>query len=176
MDAKFLFEILVRENAKMLIAYIRAAVSDHALADDIWQETMLVAWRRLEEFDRNRPFAPWLRGIAARTIIARRRTASRLVTLENAASLEHLGERLERVNSLKGDTLDEKLDALRDCVARLSDSDRQCIELRFLEGLKPAELSQRLNLALETIKKRLARAKQRIHDCMQQKLQDAGVA
>jgi DNA-directed RNA polymerase specialized sigma24 family protein len=47
MDSTKLFEILVRENADMLIAYIRSTARDDALADDIFQETMLTAWRRM---------------------------------------------------------------------------------------------------------------------------------
>jgi len=38
--------------------------SDQTAADDIWQETMLVAWRRFDDDDTTRPFGAWLRGIA----------------------------------------------------------------------------------------------------------------
>lgn len=31
---------------------------------------MLVAWRRLDERDLDRPFGPWLRGIASRLVLA----------------------------------------------------------------------------------------------------------
>jgi RNA polymerase sigma-70 factor (ECF subfamily) len=63
-NAKQIFEILVRENSRMLLAFIRSIQSDQAAADDIWQETMLVAWRRIGDYDNSRPFGPWLRGIA----------------------------------------------------------------------------------------------------------------
>ena len=51
-DAHAVFEILVRENAAMLTTYLRAAVRDAADVDDLFQEAMIVAWRRLGEFDR----------------------------------------------------------------------------------------------------------------------------
>lgn len=155
----------------MLTTYLRAAGCDNALLDDVWQETMIVAWRRLAEFDRSKPFGPWLRGIAARTLMANRRAASRVVLTDDAEALEYLSERYERIHQLAGDTLDEKLDALRDCVSKLNVTDRECIELRFREDLMPAAMSERIGIALETVKKRLFRAKQQLQSCLEKKLQ-----
>lgn len=154
----------------MLATYLRASGCDAALLDDVWQETMIVAWRKLDEFDRSKPFGPWLRGIAARTLMANRRAASRLALTDDMESLEYLSQRLERVNHMTGDTLDEKLDALRDCVSKLAVADREAIELRFREELMPAAMSERIGIALEAVKKRLFRAKQQLQTCLERKL------
>ena len=155
----------------MLTTYLRAAGCDDALLDDIWQESMLVAWRKLDEFDRSKPFGPWLRGIAARTLMASRRVASRFVLTSDVEALEYLNQRLEQVNQLNGDTLDEKLDALRDCVSKLTATDRECINLRFHDDLMPAAMSERIGIAVEAVKKRLFRAKQQLQTCLERKLQ-----
>ena len=170
MKAKELFEILVRENSRMLIAYIRSAVRDDSAADDIWQETMLVAWRRIDAYDRTRPFGPWLRGIANNTILAHYRKSQREVAVDDSESLEYLSWRFEQVHQLAGDTFDEKLGALRDCVNRLPENYRQAIKLRYLENRKPTQLSQQLNVALETVKKRLQRAKTQLLECVNRKI------
>lgn len=170
MEARELFEILMREHARMLLAFIRSSVSDASTADDIWQETMLVAWRKLDEYDRSRPLGPWLRGIAARTIMAAARKQKNLYLVDDATELEYLSHRFEQLQQLSGDTLDEKLDALRDCVGRLSADERECIEGRYVHSLMPAELSRKLSVQLETLKKRLQRAKQRLQLCIEHKL------
>lgn len=170
MEARELFEILMREHSQTLLAYIRSAVRDPGLVDDIWQETMIVAWRRLDDFDRSRPFGPWLRGIAARTVMAKLRRHRQLVQVEDLGELDYLSSRFEQVHSLAGDTLDEKLSALRDCVSRLSEDERRCIEGRYQDNLMPAQLSEKLSLQLETVKKRLQRAKQRLQTCIESKL------
>ena len=170
MDSRVLFEILMHEQASTLTAYIRSCVRDESLVDDVWQETMLVAWRRLDEFDRTRPFGPWLRGIAARTILARMRSDRKWMQVENLAELEYLSQRFQQVQQFPGDTLDEKLGALRDCISKLSDNERDCVEGRFLHGLMPAELSRKLSVELETLKKRIQRAKGRLLTCIQHKL------
>ncbi len=81
MDVRDLFETLVREHAEMLTAFIRGTVRDGSLVDDIFQETMLTAWRRLDEYDKQRPFGSWLRGIAARVQLAAYRKSARGFTL-----------------------------------------------------------------------------------------------
>src|SRR6185295_662794 len=105
MDAKQLFEILVREHSAMLLVYLRAAVREPALVDDLYQETLLVAWRTLDRFDRTRPFGPWLRGIAAKLVMAERRKAANSPLLCGEQMLDHLNERLTALQAQPGDTL-----------------------------------------------------------------------
>ena len=160
-NAHDLFEILVRENSRMLMAYLRSATHDSATADDVWQETMLVAWRRIDEFDRSRPFG--------RVMLGYGRKQAHTIQVDDS-TLEYLDSRFESLQSLRGDTLDEKLQALRDCVASLPEHYRTCIEMRFIEGVKPSELSKQIGLAIESVKKRLLRAKGMLVTCIDQKM------
>lgn len=54
----------------MLMVYLRSLVRDEATVADLFQEAMVVAWRRLDECDLDQPFGPWLRGIASRLVLA----------------------------------------------------------------------------------------------------------
>jgi RNA polymerase sigma-70 factor (ECF subfamily) len=170
MDAKQLFEILVRENADMLIAYIRSTARDDAMADDIFQETMLTAWRRLDDYDKDRPFGPWLRGIAARILLAHHRKSARDFAVCDEETLDYLSQRFETLHQQPGDAFDDKLDALRDCVEKLPEPYREPIQLRYGEGMGVSGLIERMGLATETVKKRLQRAKARLLDCINRKL------
>jgi RNA polymerase sigma-70 factor (ECF subfamily) len=169
-DAKQLFEILVRENTDMLIAYIRSTARDDALADDIFQETMLTAWRRLDDYDKDRPFGPWLRGIAARILLAHHRKAARGFALCDEDTLDYLSQRFETLHRQPGDAFDDKLDALRDCVEKLPEQYREPIRLRYGEDIGVGGLVERLGLPAETVKKRVQRAKARLLDCINRKL------
>ncbi|QKK08025.1 MAG: hypothetical protein HND58_07435 [Planctomycetota bacterium] len=75
-DGHDIFEILVRENAAMLTAFLRSSLHDPSDVDDLFQETMVVAWRRIDDYDRSRPFGPWLRGIARNLVLAHYRKAA----------------------------------------------------------------------------------------------------
>src|SRR5436305_11285413 len=64
------------------VAYL--IVHDHAAAEDIAQEAFVSAIRRLDHFDRRRPFAPWLGRIVTNRAIdwTRSRAARREVDRE----------------------------------------------------------------------------------------------
>ena len=170
MDAIQLFEILVRENADMLIAYIRSSTRDDAVADDIFQETMLTAWRRLGDYDKDRPFGPWLRGIAARILLAHHRKAARDFAVCDEETLDGFSQRFETLDRLPGDAFDDKLEALRDCLQKLPEQYREPIRLRYGEDIGVGGIVERMGLAAETVKKRLQRAKARLLDCINRKL------
>jgi RNA polymerase sigma-70 factor (ECF subfamily) len=154
----------------MLIAYIRSTARDDDLADDIFQETMLTAWRRLDDYDQDRPFGRWLRGIAARILMAHYRKAARGFAVCDGGTLDYLSQRFETLDRQPGDTFDDKLEALRDCVRKLPEHYREPIRLRHCEDVSVGELAERLGLVVETVKKRLQRAKARLLDCLDRKL------
>lgn len=173
MDSKQVFEILMRENAEMLLAFLRASVRDQDAIDDLFQETMLTAWRRLDEFDRDRQFGAWLRGIAANLTLAHYRVQGRQPVPLSQETLDWLETRFSQLHKLRGDTFADKLSALRDCVQSLPDNYRQPIQLRFAESRSLAEVGQTMQLAIETVKKRLSRAKAQLADCLDRKLHSA---
>lgn len=174
MDAASLFEILVREHGDMLMVYLRSVLRDSAVVDDLFQETMLTAWRTIDRFDRSRPFGPWLRGIAGNLVIAWWRNSASLPRLCDAPTLAQIDERLSQTQRLCGDTLEEKLDALHGCLNDLPMIYRKAIEMRYREGLKPAEITSQLQLNAETVKKRLQRARTLLLECLNGKLLRAG--
>lgn len=174
MDAQSLFEILVREHADMLMVYLRSVVRDSAAVDDLFQETMLTAWRNIDRFDRERPFGPWLRGIAAKLVLAWRRKVAGQPRLCDEEVLARVDERLTQLQRLPGDTLDEKLSALRDCLRDLPVPYREAVEMRYRDALKPAAITEQLQLNAETVKKRLQRARAMLLECLTGKLAASG--
>jgi len=164
-----LFEILMRENADSLTAFLRASLDDPATVDDLFQDTMLTAWRRLGDFDRTRPFGAWLRGIAKRLLLAHYRKASRETPAPIEYVLDHLDSRLAQVDRCHGDTFDEKISALRDCLDRLAHSYRAPIDLHYCERKTTAWIAERLATTKDAIQKRLQRARLQLAECLERK-------
>ena len=106
------FEILVRENTRTLTVFLRSLLDDEAAVDDLFQETMLVAWKRLDDCDLSRPFGPWLRGIAYRLVLAHYRKQKRSPLPLSDEVLEIVYEHFENIHTHPGDTWDEKIRAL----------------------------------------------------------------
>jgi len=130
-QAEEVFEILVRDNTGMLLTCLRSVAWNPSTVDDLFHETMLVAWRRLSDYDQTRPFGAWLRGIAARLVLAHARKSKRDLMVCDERVLEYLDRQVERISQRDGDCWDEKLAALRECMAALPETHRQTISLRW---------------------------------------------
>jgi len=169
MNARDLFDILAREHAPMLHVYVRCLAAPSEV-DDLVQETLITAWRILDKFDRTRPFGPWLRGIAKNLVLAHHRQASKASVNYDPAWLLTLEDRCAALQRQPGDTLDEKLNGLRECIDKLPEPYRQTIRLRYQYELTGERLAQRLQISLENLKKRLQRGKQWLLECLTAKL------
>jgi RNA polymerase sigma-70 factor (ECF subfamily) len=164
-----LFEILVRENTDSLTAFLRASVYDEAVVDDLFQETMLIAWRKIADYDHSRPFGAWLRGIAKRLVLAHYRQAARVVTLPGEKVLDYLDQRMAQVDRQRGDTLDEKIATLRECIERLAPLYREPIELHYRQRRTTEWIAGQLSTTKDAIHKRLQRARIQLAECLQRK-------
>ncbi|EMI55439.1 sigma-70 family RNA polymerase sigma factor [Rhodopirellula sallentina] len=167
--ARKAFEILARENSRMLTVYLRGLVRDEATVDDLFQETLVVAWRRLDECDLDRPFGPWLRGIASRLVLAHYRKQKTAPVMLHEEVLQVVDRHFENINLLAGDTWDDKVAALRECIDGLPERQKSVIGGRYFDGLSAVEVAERLELSLEACKKRLQRGRAMLAHCLRTK-------
>lgn len=170
MNSKQVFEILMRENMQMLLTYLRATVKAPHLVDEIFQETMLTAWQKLDDFDTSRLFAPWLRGIAKNHILTHYRKSKREMLLGNDELLNFIEQKIHLIEQQPGDNWSDKIAPLHTCIKALPEKYREAIEARYIHEQKPATITRELNVPAETIKKRLQRAKKNLFTCLNNKL------
>lgn len=171
-DPHKLFEALVSEHAEMLLVYLRASLGNTTEVDDLFQETMVVAWRRLDDFDQSRGFGQWLRGIAKRLVLAHhRRQATRVC---DAVMLDQLDVRIDELATRPGDTWQEKLAHLPNCIKMLPEHFRQAVRLRYFGQQSIGQLTESLQASEAAVKKRLQRARALILDCIQKNLSRQG--
>ena len=109
--------------------------------------TALVRYRAIDMLRKNRkdtPFDPDVHGRA-----------------EDLSQAENAGDA-----ALRSAEAGENADFLKECVSRLSGSQRQSVALAFFQGLTHAELALRLAQPLGTVKSRLRRSLKRLKDCL----------
>ena len=121
------------------------------------------------------PSGPWLRGIAAKLVLSHYRRSKKDPTLVDHRDLEHLNARCEELHRQIGDTLEEKLETLRECIATLPSTFREIVELRYLQELRGRTLADQLDITVESSKKRLQRARSQLMHCMERKFSAVGV-
>ncbi|MCA8950732.1 MAG: sigma-70 family RNA polymerase sigma factor [Planctomycetes bacterium] len=176
-DARDLFEILTRQHIDSVRAFLLSSLRDGVAVEDLVQETFLTAWKILDRYDRQLPFGPWVRGIAGKLLLNHRRRHGRSrVHYCDEEVLTGLDDGFRMLESAPGDTFDDQLDVLRECLARLEGSQRESIRLHYEHGLHCKEIAARLGIGFEAVKKHLQRGRAVLHRCMRQKLDPAEVA
>jgi RNA polymerase sigma-70 factor (ECF subfamily) len=130
---------------------------DPAAAEDIAQEAFLAAIRRLDRFDRRRPFGPWLHRIAVNRAIdwsraraVRHEVAATDALLDAAVAAPVPVEPLERGGEIAA------------APAGHSAEHRAVVILRYLLDYTPGEIGKMLDLPRGTINSRLRRALDRL--------------
>lgn len=150
------------------MAYLRSIVDDADVIEEAFQQTIIDTWRSLDTFDRTRPFAPWLRGIARHRVLlllrSRGRLRRKLVEFEQIVST-----RFTAFDRMEGDTFAERLGALRECLAALPEAQREAIDLVYTREHDTRSAAEALGLDWETLRKRVQRARSAIAECLRHK-------
>jgi RNA polymerase sigma-70 factor (ECF subfamily) len=141
-------EVLFRRNWPRVYRVAFLIVHDHAAAEDIAQEAFLAAIRRLDRFDRRRPFAPWLYRIVANRAIdwVRARTAK----YESGGEPPELAAPGEPSPTRYSEELVQALGAL-------SPEHRAVVVMRYVLEYTPGEIARTLELPRGTVNSRLRR-------------------
>ena len=69
----------------------------------------------------------------------------------------------------QGDTLEEKIAALRDCVERLAPMYREPIELHYNQRRTTESIAEKLATTKDAVQKRLQRARLQLAECLTHK-------
>ncbi len=168
-DSNKLFEALIQENAHSLAIFLHSVIRDPATVDDLFQETLITAWKIIDRFDQRRSFGRWLRGIARNLIFTHRRRLARQVLVTEAETLDLIDTHCESVQRLRNDLGDDRLTRLRACIDALPHTYRQAVRLRYQEDIRGTRLAEMLNTTWDNTKKRLQRGRKMLFECMQQK-------
>lgn len=156
------YERLVNRHQATIFRYLRAALGDVTAAEDALQETFIAAWRSAGRYRGEASVRAWLLGIARNA--ARRLRRRRVGEPEEYVALDDLGLQAGWGSEDPEQQLLATLrrDALQAALERLTESDREILVLRDLEGLAGEAVAGILGLSLVAMKSRLHRARLRI--------------
>jgi RNA polymerase sigma-70 factor (ECF subfamily) len=158
------FAELIRPHLPMLLAYSRAICGNYHTAEDVVQETALIAQRRLNNFFPETDFASWLKGIARLKALEARRK------LTQARLSPCIDEAIESAYvDPSPDGVSPEHAALTECLQRLEGKSAQVIRAHYFGGLNVAEIAATLDLALGTVRSILHRARQALRDCIERR-------
>lgn len=157
LDLQRAFLVLTPE----LKGWFSASVADHALVDDLVQETFLVVVRKQHTFEPGTNFRAWVFAIARFKLLnASRKSANREVCLSDTVLELILSE------DAPESSWDARLEFLQHCLKKLSPRARQVIELRYYSDMSPREISGAIDWTIGAVNVALTRARQVLAKCV----------
>jgi RNA polymerase sigma-70 factor (ECF subfamily) len=141
------------QHAGWLRRVAAALVGDRDAAQDVAQETLLAAWRRPPESDRD--VRPWLVHVARNNARGRARADNSRKACEQVAGGAAAGE-VSTPEQLVGSA--EIHRAVAEIVSRLQPALRETVVMRYYDGLSSEEIARRQQLPAGTVRARLKRA------------------
>ncbi len=126
--------------------------------DDVVQDTLITIHRALATYDPDRPFAPWLRAIAARRAIDSLRLHGRQGAREVQDEVAYMAHAEPGADGLAAVSRGDDAARLRAAVARLPPLQRQAVELLALSERSLAEASAETGRSKVALKVNLHRA------------------
>lgn len=125
-------------NQAALYGFLVSLVQDLHAADDLLQELAGRLWVKFETNDSNRPFIAWGIGFARLIAMEWRREQQRLPLSLDESTLDQLAEQAAE----QAGQLDERRDALHECLKSLTLHRRRVLHLRYQEELSVATIAR----------------------------------
>jgi RNA polymerase sigma-70 factor, ECF subfamily len=153
---------LVARYEHPLARYVARLLGGHRQSvEDVLQEVFIKAYVNLNDYDRSRPFAPWLYRIAhneAVSFLRKRQVQPQFVTGEDALLII---ERAAEADVNEG-TDHTRIEEIRTAIGELDTAYRDVLVLRYLEEKSYDEIADILRLPPGTVATRINRGVKRL--------------
>jgi RNA polymerase sigma-70 factor (ECF subfamily) len=155
-------ERLRREQAR-LYNYIHSLVRDLNDADDLFQQTTLVLWKKFGEFDPARSFFAWACGIARFEVanFLRSRGRQRLYFSDDLNLLL-----IEAQAEVSGEEVEDRREALARCVEKLRQRDRELLQECYSEPAGVQAAASRHGRSPQSVYNSLRRIRRVLFECV----------
>jgi RNA polymerase sigma-70 factor (ECF subfamily) len=141
-------------------------------AYDVVQDALVLAFVKLESFQRESAFYTWLYRIAFNVAVSRSRRRKPMLSVDQARELS--GEEPPGRAESPGDRLEqqERVSQVQAALATLSEEHRTVLVLREMDGCCYETISEILDLPVGTVRSRLHRARLQLREQLKAVLQE----
>jgi RNA polymerase sigma-70 factor (ECF subfamily) len=156
-DDQAAFQQLVERHQAAIRGFLRRlAAGDYGTADDLAQETFLMAFRKMHTFKSSGSFISWLHTIAYRQFLQFTRKHARQQVMADPPEQGH-----DPGRSIDAEILAQRL------MGFVSPEERACLTLAYVAGMSHPEIGKVTNLPLGTVKSHIQRGKHKLQRWLQ---------
>jgi len=153
------YDLLTAPHLKSLSRFVRGRMKSDAEAEDVIQDTLLLACRHINQFRFEASIGTWLRRIALNVMRGRwRRHESTRVSFVDPVTLDWM-QATDTHSPLMEAQVNQINRRLHSALSKLPPQYRTVVELHDFQGLSLGEIAGRLASSISAVKSRHHRAK-----------------
>lgn len=143
-------------------AFVTSVIRDFKDRDDVLQDIAVAAIESFDAYDVDRPFVPWVMGVARNQVglYLHRRRRDRLTFDQD--TIECLAVAFSEIAPAQR----QRLDALADCLKQITGRAQTLCRLRYYDDLKPAAIAAQLGIQPNAVAKALQRIRDQLRICV----------
>lgn len=157
------------QHQRRIFAYIYTLIPHRSDAEDLLQETSLTLWEKFDQFEPGTDFVAWGCQVAYWKVRNARRKYARSPIIHDDELLSSLSDKAIASQA----NLDQRHDALADCLKKISDRDRELVMSRYEADRTVKDVAQRSGRSVEAAYKALSRIRRALLDCVTLRLEGA---
>lgn len=149
-------------NERCIYAYIYTLLHDWAATEDTLQEAAKVMWTKFHEFEPGTDFLAWALCIAHYQVLKYRKSRPTQKMVFNSQLIEDLARYAETY--AHEDSPEQE--ALRRCLTKLTERDRQLLELRYEINASVRTVAKHVGRGVNAVYKALNRIHNQLYHCI----------
>ena len=163
------FATLVEKYEKIVHALVQRKIGDYHYAEEITQDTFLLAYQNLSTLRNPSKFLKWLSVIANGLCLKwlrKQKPEKQLQSLEDTP-MEEVAESAYAhyvLEQRETETTEHRREIVKKLLAKLPESERTVIMLYYLSEMTTQEISNSLGVSVEAVRVRMSRARKRLRD------------
>jgi len=154
------FMTLLVSNQRKIHAFILSLVPHKSDSEDIMQDTLTEMWKKFDQYESGTNFARWGITIAKFKVLNFRRKTKKSRFSDKFIELLHA----ESQSSL--DTMDARIDTLRECIKKLSSKELKLLRLRYENDLTFRKIASIYGYSHQAICKAISLIHARLVQCV----------
>ncbi len=156
------FLTLIDQYSRSIYAVILRMVLNRNDADDIYQETCIVLWRKFSDFQQGTNFRLWSSRIAINQVMAWRTQLKREKVVFSSKFLETVAEETASI-------MEDRSEDISDCFSKLSQRHQEMITLRYKEQWEVDIIAEKYHRTANAIYRLLQRIREKLFLCFESK-------
>jgi RNA polymerase sigma-70 factor (ECF subfamily) len=160
---------LLTRHQRRILGYIHTLVPNLHDAEDILQETCQVICEKFDDFSPGTDFMAWACEIARWRVRAARTAFARSKLFFSESVNELLDQTMTRMRP----EMENRGEALEQCLKKLPERDRALISARYSQGASVDDAAQQNGRSREAAYKALGRIRRVLHECVSRRAEGA---